>query len=152
MPNGDLKIDPALQAQINQARQAGEALDNTEPRAVKAWFNITSQKVFIETRNGVEIGLPYQLLQGLESATNAQLADVEVTPSGYGLHWESLDVDLSVPQLFAGIFGTQVWMAELGRQGGKVKSAAKEKAARENGRRGGRPRKTTTPSTSRNIG
>jgi Protein of unknown function (DUF2442) len=52
-----------------------------------------------------------------------------VTPSGYGLHWESLDVDLGVPQLVAGIFGTKAWMTELGRLGGQVKSAAKEKAS-----------------------
>jgi Protein of unknown function (DUF2442) len=52
-----------------------------------------------------------------------------VTPSGYGLHWESLDVDLGVPQLVAGIFGTKAWMAKLERLGGQVKSAAKEKAS-----------------------
>ena len=88
------------------------------------------------------IGLPYNLLQGLESATPEQIAAVEVTPSGYGLHWESLD--LGVPELIAGVFGTKAWMTELGRLGGQVKSAAKEKAARENGKRGGRPRKPET--------
>lgn len=31
----------------------------------------------------------------------------------------------------------------LGRRGGKVKSEAKAAAARENGKRGGRPRKVT---------
>jgi Protein of unknown function (DUF2442) len=144
MPSSNLNIEPALRSQINQARQAGEALDHTEQRAVKAWYNIASQKVFVEISNGIEIGFPYQILQGLESATPEQLTEVEVTPSGYGLHWESLDVDLSVPQLLAGIFSTQVWMAELGRQGRKAKSAAKEKAAQENGKRGGRPRKTAT--------
>jgi hypothetical protein len=62
----------------------------------------------------------------------------------YGLHWESLDVDLGVPELIAGVFGTKAWMTELGRLGGQVKSVAKEKAARENGKRGGRPRKSET--------
>jgi hypothetical protein len=79
----------------------------------------------------------------LEDATPRQLAEVEVTPSGYGLHWESLDVDLGVPELVAGLFGSKAWMSELGRQGGKSKSAAKAQASRDNGKSGGRPRKTT---------
>jgi hypothetical protein len=138
----DLTIDPELKAQIEQAQQAGKALDDTEPRAVRAWYEKVSQRVFIELKNGVVMGFPNTLLQGLEDATPEQLLELEITSSGYGLHWESLDVDLGVPQLVAGIFGTQKWMSEIGRQGGRVKSEAKAKASRENGKRGGRPRKT----------
>jgi Protein of unknown function (DUF2442) len=141
MGKDDFVIDAALQAQINLARQAGEVLDETEPRAVNAWYELTSSRVFIEIKNGVVMGFPYQLLEGLELATPEQLAEVEVTPSGYGLHWESLDVDLGVPQLVAGIFGAKTWMKELGRLGGLAKSTAKAKASQENGKRGGRPRK-----------
>jgi hypothetical protein len=144
MGKDDFVIDAALQTQINQARQAGEVLDETEPRAVKAWYELTSARVFIEIKNGVVMGFPYQLLEGLELATPEQLAEVEVTPSGYGLYWEGLDVDLGVPQLVAGIFGTRTWMKELGRLGGLVKSTAKAKASQENGKRGDRPRKAKT--------
>jgi hypothetical protein len=142
MVKADLTIDPELKTQIEQARQTGKALDDTEPRAVKAWYEKVSQRVFIELKNGVVMGFPNTLLQGLEDATPEQLLEVEITSSGYGLHWESLDVDLGVPQLVAGIFGTQKWMSEMGRQGGLVKSEKKIKASRENGKRGGRPRKT----------
>jgi Protein of unknown function (DUF2442) len=141
MSKDDFVVDAALQAQINLARQAGEVLDETEPRAVKSWYEISSSRVFIEIKNGVVMGFPSQLLEGLKLATPEQLAEVEVTPSGYGLHWESLDVDLGVPQLVAGIFGTKTWMKELGRLGGLAKSTAKAKASQENGKRGGRPRK-----------
>jgi hypothetical protein len=47
----------------------------------------------------------------------------------------------SVTELLAGVLGTKAWMAELGRAGGRVKSAAKSRAARRNGAKGGRPRK-----------
>lgn len=35
----------------------------------------------------------------------------------------------------------------LGRKGGKIKSEAKTEAARANGKKGGRPKKITDPST-----
>jgi hypothetical protein len=144
----DIIIDPKLSAEIQQARQVGIAEANTEPRALQVWYELESQRVFIELQSGVVIGIPHILLQGLAEATSEQLLAVEVTPSGYGLHWESLDVDLAVPALLARLYGTQAWMAELGRKGGQAKSIAKAEAARENGKKGGRPQKWVTPYSS----
>lgn len=135
-------ISPELIAQFDRARAAGKALAETEPRAVKAWYAAESERVFIELTNGVMMGFPYQLLQGLANGTPEQLAEVEILPTGSALHWESLDADLSVPQLVSGLFGSKAWMTELGRYGGKSKSEAKAQASRDNGKRGGRPRKT----------
>lgn len=47
-------------------------------------------------------------------------------------------MDLSVPGLMAGLFGTKAYMA---RRAGQATSAAKAAAARKNGRKGGRPRR-----------
>jgi len=66
------------------------------------------------------------------------LSAVEILGAGYGLHWEALDVDVSVPGVLAGLFGTRAFMA---RQAGRVSSVKKAAAARENGAKGGRPRK-----------
>jgi hypothetical protein len=134
-------ISPELQAAIDKARATGETLAAIEPRATKAWYAADTERIFIELNNGVVMGFPYQLLQGLSNATPKQLAAVELTPTGSGLHWESLDADLSVPQLVAGLFGTKAWMSELGRQGGKIKSEVKARSSRDNGKLGGRPRK-----------
>jgi NAD(P)-dependent dehydrogenase (short-subunit alcohol dehydrogenase family) len=60
---------------------------------------------------------------------------------GSGFRWEALDADLSVDGLVAGIFGSEIWMREMGRRGGIISSPAKTRAARQNGRKGGRPRK-----------
>jgi hypothetical protein len=135
-------ISPELIAQFDRARAAGKALAETEPRAVKAWYAADSERVFIELTNGVMMGFPYQLLQGLANGTPEQLAEVEILPTGSALHWESLDADLGVAQLVSGLFGSKAWMTELGRHGGKSKSEAKAQASRDNGKRGGRPRKT----------
>jgi Protein of unknown function (DUF2442) len=131
-----------LQAEIDKARKAGAELDAMEPRAVKAWYAADTERIFIELNTEIVMGFPYRKLQGLGNATPQQLAAVEITPSGYGLHWESLDVDLGVPQLVIGLLGTKAWMSELGRQGGKSTSIAKSQASRDNGKRGGRPPKT----------
>jgi len=85
------------------------------------------------------------LAQGLEHATPAELANIEISPLGTGLHWPDLDADLYVPGLLSGVFGSNRWMAaQLSAAGGRARSAAKTAAVRENGRKGGHPRKLAT--------
>ena len=85
--------------------------------------------------------VPAHALQDLRDATDDDLAEVELLGS-YGLHWEKLDVDFTIPGLMAGIFGTARFMREIQSKGGKSRSVAKTVAARENGKKGGRPRKS----------
>jgi hypothetical protein len=60
-----------------------------------------------------------------------------------GLHWPKLDADVYLPALMQGVFGSKRWMAGvLGAKGGAAKTAAKSEAARRNGAKGGRPRKS----------
>lgn len=98
-------------------------------------------RVHVELLSGSALAVPVELVQGLKGATPAQLHVVTVTGRGYGLYWPELDVDVAVPDLIAGSLGTRAWMRTLAKQGGKSTSVAKAAAARENGRRGGRPRK-----------
>jgi hypothetical protein len=93
----------------------------------------------IEFTNGATITLPVKLISGLKGARK-DLSAVEVLGRGSGLHWEGLDLDLSVPGLLSCLFSAPEWLAELGRIGGRNSSAAKAAAARRNGRKGGRPR------------
>ncbi len=115
-------ISPELVAQFDEARAAGKALAQTEQRAVTAWYAADTERVFIELTNGVVMGFPYQLLQGLANGTPEQLAEVEIVPTGSALHWESLDADLGVSQLVSGVFGSKAWMTELGLHDGRSKS------------------------------
>ena len=85
---------------------------------------------------------PARAAQGLARASDAELAQVEILGLGLGLHWERLDVDLSVAGLLAGLFGTQAYMdRQRAARAGAATSAAKAAAARRNGAKGGRPRK-----------
>jgi hypothetical protein len=126
-------------AQIDAAAKRGRIARDNEPRAASARYDRRRDRVIVELTNGCTFTFPPRLAQGLESATADQLAAVEVLGAGYGLHWEALDVDLSIPGLLAGLFGTKAYMA---RHAGRARSPAKAAAARANGAKGGRPRKS----------
>jgi hypothetical protein len=129
-------------SQIPAARARERLARATEPRASSARYSRTTGLLTIVLTNGATIAFPARLAPGLKNASPAELAEVEVLQSGDGLSWDSLDVDLSVPGLFENMFGLRGWMSQLGRRGGKARSPAKARAARENGAKGGRPRGT----------
>ncbi len=132
--------DYQILSQIPAARKRARRTRVTEPRAVSARYDSRAKSLAIELTNGSSFLLPVKLIPWLRSVPANQLATVEVSPSGEGLHWESLDVDLSVPGLLQELFGTASWMRELAKHGGRSRSPAKVSAARSNGAKGGRPR------------
>jgi hypothetical protein len=134
------------------AVKRGKQWDAEEPRAVSAHYDRRSHRIVVELRNGIIVSFPVNLAQGLRGALPRQLAAVEITPSGYGLHWEQLDADLSVPGVVQGLLGTKAWARELARYGGSQTSARKAAAARRNGKKGGRPRLTTTTRATASLG
>jgi hypothetical protein len=124
--------------EIDAAIERGKSVRAVEPRAEAARYDRKRNRIVVDLTSGCSFAFPPHLAQGLEGATGAQLAQVEILGDGYGLHWEALDADLSVPGLLAGIFGTKSYMAGLA---GRISSPAKSEAARRNGAKGGRPRK-----------
>ena len=117
----------------------------SQPKAIHARYDRRLSRVIIGLDNGLELAFPPRLAQGLEHATPADLAVIEISPLGDGLHWPAVDADLYVPALLQGVFGSKSWMARhLGAAGGRARSNAKVAAARKNGRKGGRPRKPAT--------
>lgn len=134
--------DHDLDAQIEQAKRAGAAALETEPRAKSARYSPARRQVIVELTNGCSFIFPVDKAQGLAGASDKDLADVKVLGAGFGLHWEKLDADLSIASLVIGIFGSKAWMRELARRGGASTSTAKAAAARTNGAKGGRPKKS----------
>jgi hypothetical protein len=133
-----------IDKEIDRARARGRRLALAEPRASSARYDAKTGRIVVGLTNGCSFVFPARSLQGLEKASNADLAKVEVLGSGHGLHWEKLDADFTVPGLLMGVFGTRGWMlSELARQAGRTTSRAKAAAARANGRKGGRPRRAT---------
>jgi len=127
--------------QFEAAKVRGEARMRG-PRAARAHYDAGRNRVIIRLTTGVEIGFAPRDVEGLQHASSDDLRAIEVEPLGLGIHFPNLDVDLYVPALLEGILGSKRWMAALlGSAGGRTRTAAKAAASRENGKRGGRPRK-----------
>jgi hypothetical protein len=127
-------------AEIDAAIERAKLLDG-EPlaKAVKYWPPIKT--LLVELTNGRRLAFPIEDLQGLESATARQLQNIEILGRGTGINFPDIDVGFYVPSLIEGVCGNRRWMSELGKRGGSAKTAAKRKASRANGKKGGRPRK-----------
>ena len=127
--------------QFQEAQMRGQARLRG-PVAESAHYDAGRGRLIVRLASGVDIGFPPALAEGLEHATAADLAVIEVDACGLGVHVPALDADLYVPALLEGILGSERWIAaRMGAKGGRAKSAAKVAAVRENGRKGGRPRK-----------
>ncbi|HEV7590801.1 MAG TPA: DUF2442 domain-containing protein [Longimicrobium sp.] len=118
--------------------------DEIEPRAVRAWYDGERKLVMFEMKNGCVFGFPPpdNPYWGLNAATSEQLAKVDPEEDGYALHWAEIDADIAVPGLLLRLLNVKAWYAKWL---GGAKSEAKAAAARENGKKGGRPRKKTAP-------
>lgn len=127
----------AAEERMQQLRDAGHA--------VSARYDRRSSRIVINLNTGVQVAVPSRKIEGLAEASQDELGEIEISPSGLGLHWPKLDVDLYIPALLQGVFGSRSWMAaQMGASGGKARSPAKTAAARENGLKGGRPRKVAS--------
>ena len=126
------------------ANQRARELQASIPRAVSARYNRKNRRVEIQLNSNLYVSFSPRDAQGLGEATPSQLQEIEISPSGFGIHFPKLDADLYLPAILQGFLGSRKWMASrLGQVGGKSRSAAKKAASRANGKLGGRPRKVS---------
>jgi Protein of unknown function (DUF2442) len=124
------------------ANQRARKLQGSVPKAISARYDRKSGHIVIELSSKLILSFLPRDVQGFQNASPSQLEEIEITPSGFGLHFPKLDADLYVPGLLEGFLGSKKWMASrLGQSGGQSKSPAKKAASRANGKLGGRPRK-----------
>ncbi len=111
-------------------------------RTVSAHYDRKTGRVVLQLSSKLIVSFAPGDVEGLEHATPGQLEGIEISPSGFGIHFPAVDADLYVPSLLEGVLGSKTWMASrLGQVGGQSRSRAKKTASRANGKLGGRPRK-----------
>jgi hypothetical protein len=127
--------DDAIFVQLPAASERGKM----EPLADRVFYDGDSGYFFVQCRFAFR---PEQV-KGLEDATLEQLANCELLGGGESIYWPALDEGASVAALAAGAFGDEPWVRQWAARGGRARSEAKAAAVRENGKKGGRPRKKT---------
>lgn len=136
----------ALREDFELANQRARDLERSVPRIVAAHYDRKTGRVVIELSSNLIASVSAGDVEGLEEASASQLSEIEISSSGFGIHFPAVDADIYVPALLDGFLGSTRWMASrLGQVGGQSRSGAKKAASRANGKLGGRPRKATPP-------
>ena len=129
--------------ELEAAEVRGRNMLKSEPRAIAVRYDPATGRVVVDLVNGCTYAFPTRLVQDLQGASPGDLSRVEIDGVGFNLHWPTLEVDLYVPALVSGTFGTRAWMARTQARGaGQATAPAKAAAESTNGARGGRQRKT----------
>ncbi|MGZ8362248.1 MAG: DUF2442 domain-containing protein [Caulobacteraceae bacterium] len=119
------------EAHVFEKAQRRAAVRRNDPRAVEAHYDARSGRIVVRLSTGLDIGFDPRSAQGLETAGVDDLREVEITPSGLGLHFPRADADIYLPALIDGHFGSKAWERRVSRV----------EASRRNGKLGGRPKK-----------
>jgi hypothetical protein len=133
------------ESQFAAANERAAKKQATTPQVVSVSYNARAKRIIVSLSTGLELMFSPEQAEGLEHATASELSEIEVSPSGFGIHFPRLDADLYLPSLLEGMLGSKKWMAAtMGKAGGAASTAAKTAAARRNGQLGGRPKKVAT--------
>lgn len=127
------------EADTRLADARSEQLLRRTPTASAAFYDKERGRVVVRLSTGLELMFAPSDAQGLERAGPADLETIEISPTGLGLHFPTIDADLYLPGLLAGLFGSESWMAERSGEKGKVRD--EKAAARESATDGGPPKK-----------
>jgi hypothetical protein len=80
-------------------------------------------------------------IKSLANLPVAAMSELCLTPVGTGILLDAYDVNINVHGLVSSLISPHLMASTLGRKGGAANSEAKKKSSRENGKKGGRPRR-----------
>ena len=84
-------------------------LRETMPYAVAAQYNRDSGRIVLGLAGHVEIIFRPGDVSELDKAAPADLEAIEISPSGFGLHFPRIDADIHVPALLDDLIGRSDW-------------------------------------------
>jgi hypothetical protein len=130
------------QEALEAAERQGLERRSAGPTIQSAWYDSDRRLLLSQMIDGIVVGVPIDRFSSLGSRDDASLRRLHVAPSGLLVLWEDPDADVSIEQILGHAFGGPCMLREMARAAGRVRSEAKARAARANGGKGGRPRKS----------
>ncbi len=106
----DLTTEAEIDAAMERARNAPPL-----PHALSGEYKSELDAIVLHLDSGRRLLIPREELQGLESATQDQIAHIEIF-GGLDIAWPDLDLDHYLPSLLEGQFGSDQWMQSLERR------------------------------------
>ncbi|MEP7342626.1 MAG: DUF2442 domain-containing protein [Acidobacteriota bacterium] len=88
--------DKMFDEQYEKAKRAAAAAHAVEPRARHAHYDRESGLVVVRLQNEESFSFSPLAVEELAQGSTDELTQVEVSPSGDGLHWQRLDADIGV--------------------------------------------------------
>lgn len=140
---GKVTLEPITAEAIRKANERAAAITNAPTAIMKAGVERVSDRfhIWFAFRDGSQLSVPVTRIGELAGATEDALRTLVIAPSRDTVSFAPLDVDIYVPGLLTELYGSAI-LAEQGRAGGRRSSAAKARAVQQNGRKGGRPKKS----------
>ncbi len=90
---------------FEQANQRARDLQARIPRALSANYDHKTGRIVIHLSSKLIVSFLPADVEELKDARPSQLNKIEVSPSGFGIHFPALDADLYVPGLLEGLLG-----------------------------------------------
>jgi len=122
-------------------REALKTVKREEPfDVVRAKYDRRRDALELALRCGVVIQFPRTRIRELARAAPDDVAKVKIQPGGDGLSFDEIDKHISVPGLLRDELGS-LFARAIGRQARGRTSEKKAASSKENGKKGGRPKK-----------
>lgn len=113
-------MDRTTKTDLHAAEGRGQELLKTEARARSVRYDRQRGGVVRKLENGCAYAFPAGLVEDLRHVGPADLSAVTADGAGFNLSWPALDIDVYVPALAGGFFGTRAWTtSELARVTGR---------------------------------
>jgi len=134
-------------AEYAAALAAGQMDAESEIRARAVRYVPDRDAIEIVTNNNAGLLIPRQWIGALQDVPTEDLRKLDIWPDGSAIEIEDRDIHISVHGLLTAtlpaILPTRVVASVFASRGGQATSEVKRASSRENGRKGGRPRKKT---------
>lgn len=113
----------------------------SEVHAVEARFNARTKQLSVVYSDKSVISFDVRNNPILADHVKVDLSDPYVTPGGDGILFDKANLEFSLPSVMASMIPVELARKRMAMVMGSARSEKKSNAARENGAKGGRPRK-----------